>query len=114
MTATVNEIPLNAEESEVSAQILNQEGTPPVHPAGNPITLKVRDQTGDEIHYQVRMGTPMSKIFQAYARGGSNPLLSRYLEWIAVYEGLFPDFKPELGALYEGLLPDVDETQILN
>jgi hypothetical protein len=31
------------------------------------ITVKVRDQTGDEIAFKVRHTTPMSKIFAAYA-----------------------------------------------
>eukprot|EP01034_Spumella_vulgaris_P039564 gene39564-48881_t len=32
-----------------------------------PITLKVRDQTGEEMFFKVKKGTEMSKIFNAYA-----------------------------------------------
>jgi small ubiquitin-related modifier len=37
-------------------------------PAGEaPITLKVKDQTGEEMFFKVKKGTEMSKIFNAYA-----------------------------------------------
>lgn len=33
-----------------------------------PITLMVRDQSGEEMFFKVRKGTAMSKIFNAYAQ----------------------------------------------
>ena len=36
--------------------------------ADAPITLKVRDQAGDEMMFKVKKGTKMSKIFAAYAQ----------------------------------------------
>lgn len=36
--------------------------------AETPITLKVRDQSGDEMMFKVKKGTKMSKIFTAYAQ----------------------------------------------
>ncbi len=37
-------------------------------PAEVPITLKVRDQSGEEMFFKVKKGTAMSKIFDAYAQ----------------------------------------------
>src|SRR6185312_16445681 len=38
-------------------------------PAGEaPITLKVRDQTGEEMFFKVKKGTLLNKIFEAYAQ----------------------------------------------
>jgi hypothetical protein len=39
-----------------------------------PITLKIRDQTGDEIYYRVKNGTKLSKIFSAYAAARGVPV----------------------------------------
>ena len=39
-----------------------------VNEADAPITLKVRDQAGDEMMFKVKKGTKMSKIFAAYAQ----------------------------------------------
>ncbi len=45
-----------------------EEGEAPAPPAGEvPITLKVRDQTGEEMFFKVKKGTAMTKIFDAYA-----------------------------------------------
>ncbi len=38
-----------------------------VQPGEAPITLKVKDQTGEEMFFKVKKGTEMSKIFNAYA-----------------------------------------------
>lgn len=39
-----------------------------VKPAAEPITLRLRDQTGEEVLFKVKKDTKMQKIFDAYAQ----------------------------------------------
>ena len=44
------------------------------------ITIRVKDQTGEETYFKVKPHTKMSKIFTAYAeRKGVNPTAFRFL-----------------------------------
>mmetsp|Transcript_70036 Transcript_70036/g.97354 ORF Transcript_70036/g.97354 Transcript_70036/m.97354 type:complete len:96 (+) Transcript_70036:59-346(+) len=36
-------------------------------PKGEPITIRVRDQTGEETFFKIKKSTKMSKVFETYA-----------------------------------------------
>mmetsp|Transcript_10039 Transcript_10039/g.28125 ORF Transcript_10039/g.28125 Transcript_10039/m.28125 type:complete len:96 (+) Transcript_10039:18-305(+) len=40
----------------------------PIPEGKEPITLRVRDQTGEETFFKIKKGTKMAKVFDAFAR----------------------------------------------
>ncbi|EFJ46058.1 hypothetical protein VOLCADRAFT_105703 [Volvox carteri f. nagariensis] len=56
---------------------------PPFKEEGNPanvINLVVKDQTGNEVHFKVKMKTKLDKVFTAYCnKKGQDPSTVRFL-----------------------------------
>jgi len=48
-------------------EVATQQQVEMPHHGELPLTLKVRDQSGDEMFFKVKMSTHLSKIFEAYA-----------------------------------------------
>mmetsp|Transcript_27660 Transcript_27660/g.43527 ORF Transcript_27660/g.43527 Transcript_27660/m.43527 type:complete len:99 (+) Transcript_27660:115-411(+) len=49
-------------------------------PKGEPITIRVRDQTGEETFFKIKNSTKMSKVIQTYAsRKGVDSTTLRFL-----------------------------------
>mmetsp|Transcript_22628 Transcript_22628/g.33082 ORF Transcript_22628/g.33082 Transcript_22628/m.33082 type:complete len:100 (+) Transcript_22628:86-385(+) len=44
------------------------ESKPEGSSAGDPITIRVRDQTGEETYFKIKKTTKMDKVFQTYAQ----------------------------------------------
>ncbi|GLC48186.1 hypothetical protein PLESTB_000068600 [Pleodorina starrii] len=63
---------------------------------GNVINLVVKDQTGNEVHFKVKMKTKLEKVFNAYCnKKGVEPSSVRFLfDGTRVSPGATPD---ELG-----------------
>lgn len=56
------------------------EGAKPEESANEPITIRVKDQTGEETMFKIKKSTKMSKVFNAYAqRKGVEPASLRFL-----------------------------------
>ena len=74
-------------------------------PTVETITLKLRDQTGDEMFFKVKKTTKMSKIFEAYAtRRG---VASNALKFLMDGQRVNPDSTPKMEELEENDQIDV-------
>mmetsp|Transcript_40870 Transcript_40870/g.41747 ORF Transcript_40870/g.41747 Transcript_40870/m.41747 type:complete len:93 (+) Transcript_40870:84-362(+) len=77
----------------------------PADEGGETITLRVRDQTGDEMFFKVKKTTKMSKIFEAYStrRGIGASALRFMLDG----DRIQPDSTPKMLELEENEQIDV-------
>jgi len=58
----------------------DNEEAKPADDANSPITIRVKDQTGEETMFKIKKSTKMSKVFAAYAqRKGVEPASLRFL-----------------------------------
>ncbi|KAG2434201.1 hypothetical protein HXX76_007927 [Chlamydomonas incerta] len=67
---------------------------------GNVINLVVKDQTGNEVHFKVKMKTRLEKVFNAYCnKKGQDPASVRFL-----FDGqrINPDATPEQLDMQDG------------
>ena len=69
------------------------------------ITLRVKDQTGDEMFFKVKKTTKMQKIFDAYAQ--RRGIQTTALRFVLDGERLAPDVTPKMLELEENDQIDV-------
>lgn len=77
----------------------------PAEPSVETITLKLRDQTGDEMFFKVKKTTKMSKIFEAYAQ--RRGVASSALKFLMDGSRVNPDSTPKMEELEENDQIDV-------
>eukprot|EP00934_Nitzschia_sp_Nitz4_P003439 Nitzschia sp. Nitz4//scaffold30_size153850//64150//64552//NITZ4_002774-RA/size153850-augustus-gene-0.59-mRNA-1//1//CDS//3329547250//3429//frame0 len=63
-------------------------------PSNEPITIRVRDQTGEETFFKIKKTTKMSKVFDTYAQ--RKGVQSASLRFLLDGERIEPDSTPKM------------------